>query len=312
MSSEPQSTSLPTSLHRPEGPGETTPYPGPVAVISSHVARGSVGGRGAGFALMRRGHDVWSIPTILLPYHPGHGRGTRIVPDLQAFRDQLQELAESRWAGEATAVMTGYLGHPDQGPIIAEFIRQMRDRNPSLKILCDPVIGDERGLYVPVYVAEAIRDTLLPLADMATPNRFELMWLSGNHSVETNEELADLAQVLAPDIVLATSAFAMMTNRTATLLIEDHQTLLAEHATIPAAPNGPGDLIAALFLSAILQHGDTKRALETASAGIFELLARSVKQGADELAITTNQDSIIRPMATIAIRRILSHRPKST
>ncbi|WP_350335598.1 pyridoxal kinase [Coralliovum pocilloporae] len=284
--------------------------PGPIVVLSSHVARGSVGGRGAGFALMRRGHDVWSVPTIMLPYHPGHGRGTRLVPDLTEFKSLLQDLAESRWATEVSAIMTGYLGHAEQAPMIADFIRDMRIRNPDLPVLCDPVIGDERGLYVPRNIAEAIRDHLLPLSDIATPNRHELMWLADNMSVDDNETLAGLAKKIGPKIVLATSAFAMMNNRSATLLVEDGPVLLAEHPTIPAAPNGPGDMIAALFLSEWLAHRDTRRALEVASAGIFELLARSVKQGADELAIATNQDSLVRPVATIAVRRILSAKPK--
>ena len=51
-----------------------------VIVISSHVARGSVGNRAAVFALEVLGHPVWAIPTIVLPFHPGHGKATRIVP----------------------------------------------------------------------------------------------------------------------------------------------------------------------------------------------------------------------------------------
>jgi pyridoxine kinase len=51
-----------------------------VIVISSHVVRGSVGNRAAVFALETLGHPVWAVPTVILPWHPGHGPAKRIVP----------------------------------------------------------------------------------------------------------------------------------------------------------------------------------------------------------------------------------------
>ncbi|TGR73387.1 pyridoxal kinase, partial [Mesorhizobium sp. M1C.F.Ca.ET.189.01.1.1] len=57
---------------------EQADAPRAVIVISSHVARGSVGNRAAVFALETRGFPVWAVPTIILPWHPGHGRATRI------------------------------------------------------------------------------------------------------------------------------------------------------------------------------------------------------------------------------------------
>ena len=49
------------------------PASGAVIVISSHVVRGSVGNRAAVFALETLGYPVWALPTIVLPWHPGHG-----------------------------------------------------------------------------------------------------------------------------------------------------------------------------------------------------------------------------------------------
>ncbi len=57
--------------------------------------------------------------------------------------------------------------------------RGSRRRAAGPAVLCDPVIGDHGGLYVPEAVATAIRDRLMPLATLATPNRFELAWLTG-------------------------------------------------------------------------------------------------------------------------------------
>jgi pyridoxine kinase len=56
-----------------------------VIVISSHVVRGSVGNRAAVFALETLGYPVWALPTVILPWHPGHSRATRIVPGWKHF-----------------------------------------------------------------------------------------------------------------------------------------------------------------------------------------------------------------------------------
>ena len=59
--------------------------PRAVIVVSSHVVRGSVGNRAAVFALETLGFPVWAVPTVILPWHPGHSRATRIVPPSDAF-----------------------------------------------------------------------------------------------------------------------------------------------------------------------------------------------------------------------------------
>ena len=51
-------------------------------------------------------------------------------------------------------------------------------------------MGDTGGLYVPQETAEALRDLLLPIADIATPNRYELEWMSG-------AKLDDIRSVIA-------------------------------------------------------------------------------------------------------------------
>src|SRR5690606_38585310 len=150
-----------------------------VIVISSHVARGSVGNRAAVFALEQLGFQVWAVPTIMLPWHPGHGPGTRIVPDAEQFSALMKNLADAPWLGEVGAVLSGYLGDAGQAEAVAALVRAVRARNADALYLCDPVTGDAGGLYVPQATAEAMRDLLLPLADIATPNRYELEWLCG-------------------------------------------------------------------------------------------------------------------------------------
>ena len=84
-----------------------------VISISSHVARGTVGNRAVVLALESLGFPVWAVPTVTLPWHPGHGPSTRIVPPPAQFAAMVDDLAGSPWLGEVGAVITGYFGSPE-------------------------------------------------------------------------------------------------------------------------------------------------------------------------------------------------------
>src|SRR5882724_8453774 len=113
-----------------------------VIVVNSLVARGGVGGRASVFALERLGFPVWSVPTVLLSWHPGHGPATRIVPQAVEFQRLIADLATARWLGEVGAILTGYLGDVAQVEGVVRLIQALKARNPSALFLCDPVIGD--------------------------------------------------------------------------------------------------------------------------------------------------------------------------
>lgn len=44
----------------------------------------------------------------------------------------------------------------------------------SYSTVCDPVMGDNGHMYVPKELLEIYRDKLIPLADIITPNQFEV------------------------------------------------------------------------------------------------------------------------------------------
>ena len=182
--------------------------PSAVIVISSHVARGSVGNRAAVFALETLGHPVWAVPTVILPWHTGHGPATRIVPSAEQFSALMADLQRAPWLGEVTAVLSGYLGDAAPG-------RRCRGAGPAgqgadaRRALClRPGDGRQAGLYVPIATAEAMRDILLPIADIATPNRYELDWIAGR-KLHDMSEIVQAARELAPRRMLVTSAPAM-------------------------------------------------------------------------------------------------------
>lgn len=276
-----------------------------VLVITSQVVRGRIGARACVFALERLGHPVWFVPTITLPWHPGHGKSSRIVAESDDFAALLDDLKHAPWLSELGAVITGYLGASHQAGAISSLIETIRTKNPDLLYCCDPVIGDERGLYVPEEIAEAIRDELLPLANLITPNRFEFNWLTDKVHT-SNEDIVETAKTLPHARVAVTSAFAMMKKSQGTLLYDrasDNATL-AEHRSFDNALNGPGDLFAGLLVARLMQKIAPEKALQIATAGVFEIVAQTVKAGSDELVLIEEQSRLERPMAMVNIRQI--------
>ncbi|MBB3444973.1 pyridoxal kinase PdxY [Rhizobium sp. BK379] len=276
---------------------------GAVIVISSHVVRGSVGNRAAVFALETLGHQVWALPTVVLPWHPGHGRSTRLTFAEADFEAAIDDLIRAPWIGEVKAVLSGYFGNAAQVRSVAKLVASLRERNPELLYVCDPVMGDLGGLYVPEATAEAIRDHLIPLASLATPNRYELAWLSGA-ALDDNNAVMEAALSLGPSRMLVTSAVPMMAGGTGNLYLSGKHALLAEHRVVENPPNGLGDLLAALFLSRLLSGMEDEKALQLATASVFEVLARAVKRGSNELMLASDASSLLTPMAMVQMRHL--------
>lgn len=274
-----------------------------VIVISSHVVRGSVGNRAAVFALETLGFPVWAVPTVMLPWHPGHSPATRIVPERQAFSALMDDLCRAPWLGEVGAVLSGYLGDDGQAGDIARLVEAVREANPEALYVCDPVIGDVGGLYVPEPVARSIADSLITIADIATPNVHELAWLADASAGDISTTLS-MAQGLGPARVLVTSAPSMMVGSTGNLLVGGGRARMAEHRIIPNAPNGLGDLMSATLLARLLEGLDEEEALRLAASAVFEILARTARRGADELTLETDAESLRTPMAMISMRQM--------
>jgi len=123
--------------------------------------------------------------------------------------------------------------------------------------------------------------------------------------------LPDLKSAMAaalhagPSTMLVTSAPAMMAGGTGNLLINGSHALLAEHRLIDKPPNGLGDLTAAVYLARILSGQPAVKALQSTTATVYEILARTAKRGGDELQLETDAQSLSHPMAMVQLRHLL-------
>jgi pyridoxine kinase len=286
--------------------------PKAVLAISSQVARGSVGLRAAGFALERLGHQVWKVPTIWMPWHPGHAKSLglpprSVTPD-DVFATSLEALTATPVIDEVGAILTGYFASAGQVKAACRAIDAVRKVTPDVLVVCDPVSADSHGTYVPVDVVAALREELLPRCDLATPNRFEAAAFSRMEPATTNAELAAQARAMQVPAVVVTSAFGMMKNAMGALAVDQGKAVLVEHTTIDGAPHGTGDLFSALLTSHRMAGAPLDAAVARATSSVFEIVARSVQAGSDELLIAREQSSLVSPMAMVQTRQLMMPR----
>ena len=69
-------------------------------------------------------------------------------------------------------------------------------------------------------------------------------------------------------------------------------------------PNGLGDLTAAVYLARILSGQPPIKALQSTTAAVYEILARTAKRGGDELQLETDAQSLSHPMAMVQLRHL--------
>jgi pyridoxine kinase len=267
--------------------------------IQSQVAWGHVGNAAAVFPLQRLGAEVWPVPTVLFSNHPGHGgfRGQPTPPEL--IRELVQGLRERGALSRCDAVLSGYLGELGAAQAVLAAVVQAKAANPRAFYCLDPVIGDAGRVYVRPGIPELLRDQALKLADIATPNQFELEWLSG-HSIRTLTEARAAIltmQARGPRCVLVTSLSLEDTPREALdmLAAEEGRFWRLRTPRLPRQFPGAGDTMAALFLFHRLMSGSARLALEAAGSATHGLLRRTAEAGAAELLTVAAQDEFLAP-----------------
>jgi pyridoxine kinase len=253
-----------------------------VLAISSHVARGHVGLAATVPALQWLGHEVWALPTVLLASRPGLGRLVRHETPAAGLAAMLEALENDGCWSALDAVLTGYFPSPASVTAAAAALRRIRQARPAIPVLVDPILGDDGRLYIAQETAEAIRRELLPLATVATPNRFELQWLTGA-AIGGLADLEEAARRLGTETVVVTSA-AETHDTVSTLLAGKAGTLQRASPRRAGIPNGAGDLLAGLLLGHVLRERDPAAAFAAAVADLDRVLAASTGRPVLDLA----------------------------
>jgi pyridoxine kinase len=277
--------------------------------IQSSVAYGHVGNSAAVFPLQRLGHEVWPVLTVHFSNHTGYGawRGPLLAPTDVA--DVINGIEDRGVLGEADAVLSGYQGDPAVGAVILDAVARVKKLNPDAVYCCDPVMGDVgRGMFVRPGIPEFMRDTVVPQADVLTPNHFELDFLADRTTTTLDEVLAavDLVRDRGPRDVLVTSVLhdGLSENTLDVVAVSDEGAWAVTTPLLPITPNGGGDVTAALYLAHLLETGSAPESLGRTIASVFAVLEATIAAGTRELALVAAQESIARPPATVEVRRL--------
>jgi pyridoxine kinase len=279
-----------------------------VLSIQSHVVYGYAGNTAAVFPLQRLGNEVWAVNTVEFSNHTGYGSWKGKILGAELVQELVNGLEEREVLGECTAVLSGYLGDASVGRAVISAVKKVKNKNPSALYCCDPVMGDTTtGFYVKQDIPEIFRDELLPLADIATPNQFELEAITGIKVQNTDSILkaVNLLHEMGPSIVLVTSIREKKGEMC--MLASDKSKREIYKISTPELPLeesvcGTGDMTAAVFLSRYLETGDLKKTLEICTGSVYGVLEISYnkyiykgKSSPCELKIISAQNELCSP-----------------
>ncbi|MDR3342031.1 MAG: pyridoxal kinase PdxY [Treponema sp.] len=279
-----------------------------VLSIQSHVVYGYAGNTAAVFPLQRLGREVWAVNTVEFSNHTGYGAWQGQVLGAGLVQDLVQGLEERGVLQHCEAVLSGYLGDAEVGQAIMEAVRRVKHLRPGALYCCDPVMGDVgRGFYVKPGIPEIFKQEVVALADIVTPNQFELEALTGldTGTLENARRAIDLLHATGPKVVLVTS-FRGNDRQDAhiDMLVSDGSQVYRSRT--PELPfdmgmAGSGDLTTSIFLSHYLETGDIQRTLELTTASVYGIMKATFDAQSRELYIIHAQNELVAPSSLFEV-----------
>jgi pyridoxine kinase len=280
-----------------------------VLSIQSAVAYGHVGNSAAVFPLQRIGVEVLPVYTVNFSNHTGYGawRGPLIAPD--DVRAVIQGVEDRGVFPQVDVVLSGYQGSPGIGDVIIDAVARVKAANPSAVYSCDPVMGNAKsGCFVAPEIPVLLRERVVPVADIITPNQFELGFLTETtpDTIESTLASVGAARAMGPRTVLVTSVERpdREPDTIEMMVVDDAGAWIVQTPLLPMKANGSGDVTAALFTAHYTQTGDAGLALARTASSVFDLLQRTLDSGERELQLIESQEAYANPRMQFEVRRI--------
>jgi pyridoxine kinase len=277
--------------------------------IQSSVAYGHVGNSAATFPLQRLGHEVWPVLTVVFSNHTGYGawRGPLLPPD--DVRAVVSGIEERGVLPTCDGVLSGYLGSPGICDVVVDAVERVKTANPDASYTCDPVMGNATsGCFVDPAIPPVIREQVVPVADIITPNQFELGFLTGTSpdTLPSTLASADAARALGPSTVLVTSFLPSdgAEDTIGMLAVTGDGAWQVDTPRLPMKANGSGDLTAALFTAHLRATGSPAEALARTASSVHAVLRATLESGERELRIVAAQDAIASPKCEFAVEQV--------
>lgn len=263
-----------------------------VISIQSQVVHGHVGNSAAVLPMQVHGLNVAAIPTTLLSNNPHFETMRGRVLESELVGDLLRGVEERGLIQTSRYIISGYLGSRANGDVVADFVERARQINPDIIYICDPVMGDVNlGVFVANQVVECLLERLVPMADILTPNQFELSLIAeGAPTCWTAFQAAAAraqsfrgAQLVVTGCIFSDTPAGSLEN----VVCEHHSRTRLLSQRLPTAPVGTGDLFTGL-LAAKLAEGDTlEKAARGAAATILTILSRTIAAGEQDMQLAS-------------------------
>ncbi|NLG46382.1 bifunctional hydroxymethylpyrimidine kinase/phosphomethylpyrimidine kinase [Gordonia sp. (in: high G+C Gram-positive bacteria)] len=255
---------------------ELDPRPAEVVVFGSHLAFGSVGLNAGLPVYAEAGIRCAAIPTIVLSNLP-HYRSVQAI-DVSAdwITASLRDLTAAGALRSLRAVAVGYLAAPSQAHAIADWYLGL-DPAARPPLVLDPTFGDaDVGFYTDPAVAPALRERLVPLATVVTPNLFELAHLTAGDDDASDVAPSDISTtvVRARTLLASDDASAIVTGvRTGdgeitNLVVGTTTDSVVAGREIPTGAKGLGDTFTATLVAAQLHGASLTAAVEAGAARV--------------------------------------------
>ena len=224
---------------------------GRVLSAQSHVVHGNVGNRCAGFALQLLGFEVDVLNTVQFSNHTGYPsvKGSKLTGG--EFVEIVDTMRANGLTEGFTHLLTGYIGSVDFLGGVHDVLKKLKEENPALVYVCDPVMGDNGRLYVSEDMVPAFKQ-LVRHADVLTPNQFEAETLTDTKisSLADAVKTCDIFHEMGVSRVILTSLELPSAPGSLLILGSDKEQglFMVRVPKLVSYFTGTGDLMAAVLL----------------------------------------------------------------
>lgn len=217
--------------------------------------------------------------TCIVSFDPKNNWGHRFVPiDPQVIQDQIEAATACH---DVSTVKIGMLGTPATIDAVAESLKKQTWTN----VVLDPVLickGQEPGAALDTDTA--LRDKILPLATVVTPNHFEALTLSGMEKIETVDDLieaAKLIQAQGPGAVIVKGGVSIAGPNAVDVLFDGTEvTILSAPKVGELRVSGAGCTFAAAVTAELAKGSTIKDAAQTAKKLVTAGIAQRMESNA--------------------------------
>lgn len=159
-------------------------------------------------------------------------------------------------------------------------------------LVCDPVMGDAGKMYVPETLLPIYRDEIIPLADIATPNQFEVELLTGKKMVNEadawtgmewfHERGVRMVALSSSEIGGSSVLLAYLSSKKPDGSLEKYKITIPKQGNVHLT--GTGDLFASLLLAHTTQTpDDLGHAFELTIAAVQSVIEVTLSSMTEEM-----------------------------